>query len=97
MTAVFHPDVQQDVSKILRHYDSINPRLGDEFWTELMAFVEKATAHPLRYHFDVGGGRRRVSRKRFPYHFLFREVPGGIRVIVVRHDRQHPQTGAHRR
>jgi hypothetical protein len=60
MTAVFHPDVQQDVTKILRHYDSVNPRLGDEFWTELMAFVEKATDHPHRFHFDVNG-RRRVN------------------------------------
>jgi len=31
MKVVYHPDVQKDVSKILRHYDRINERLGDEF------------------------------------------------------------------
>ena len=96
MTAVFHPDVQQDVSRILRHYDRINPRLGDEFWTELLAFVEKAATHPQRFHFDANG-RRRVNLKRFPFHILFREIPGAIRILVVRHNRQHPQTGEHRR
>jgi plasmid stabilization system protein ParE len=96
MTAVFHPDVQRDVSAILRHYDRINPRLGDEFWTELMAFVERATAQPGRFHFDPTG-RRRVNLRRFPYHFLFREIPGAIRITVVRHNRQSPQTGAQRR
>lgn len=96
MTAVFHPDVQQDVSRILRHYVQINPRLGDEFWAELMAYVERAADAPHRFHFDANG-RRRVNLKRFPYRFLFREIPGAIRITVVRHNRQHPQTGAQRR
>ncbi len=31
MKVVYHPAVQRDVSSILRHYDGINDRLGDEF------------------------------------------------------------------
>lgn len=31
MKVVYHPAVQRDVSRILRHYDEINDRLGDEF------------------------------------------------------------------
>ena len=34
MNVVYHPAVQGDVSRILRHYDCINDRLGDEFWEE---------------------------------------------------------------
>ena len=30
MKVVYHPDVQRDVSRILRHYDGINDRLGDD-------------------------------------------------------------------
>ena len=30
MKVVYHPAVQRDVSTILRHYDGINDRLGDE-------------------------------------------------------------------
>ncbi len=36
MRLAYHPLVQNDVTRILRHYDRISPRLGDEFWTELM-------------------------------------------------------------
>jgi hypothetical protein len=35
--------------------------------------------------------------RRFPYHFLFREIPGGIRITVIRHHKQHPELGLERR
>jgi plasmid stabilization system protein ParE len=95
MTVVYHPAVQQDVSKILRYYDGINNHLGDEFWNELKSFIAEAAAKPGRYHFDERG-QRRVNLKRFPYHFLFREIPGGIRITVVRHHLQHPDFGSAR-
>lgn len=96
MKVVYHPAVQHDVSSILRHYDGINRRLGDEFWEELNSFINKATANPQRFRFD-GRSRRRVNLRRFPYHFLFREIPGGIRITVVRHHRRHPDRGLERR
>jgi hypothetical protein len=45
MKAVYHPAVQGDVSRILRHYDSINGQLGDEFWEELNSFIQRALAN----------------------------------------------------
>lgn len=42
MKVVFHPLIQRDVSNILRHYDGINDRLGDEFWDELNSFINLA-------------------------------------------------------
>jgi plasmid stabilization system protein ParE len=89
---VYHPAVQGDVSRILRHYDSINDHLGDEFWEELNAFIQRAAATPQHFHFQAGN-RRRVNLRRFPYHFLFREIPDGIRITVVRHHKQHPELG----
>ena len=41
MKVVYHPAVQGDVSRILRHYDGINDRLGDEFWEELILFIKQ--------------------------------------------------------
>jgi plasmid stabilization system protein ParE len=96
MSGVYHPAVQGDVSRILRHYDSINSRLGDEFWEELNAFIQRAAAHPQHFHFQ-SRDRRRVNLRRFPYHFLFREISGGIRITVVRHHKQHPESGLDRR
>jgi len=46
MKVVYHPAVQLDVSRILRHYDGINDQLGDEFWDELNTFFNQAAANP---------------------------------------------------
>jgi plasmid stabilization system protein ParE len=96
MRVVYHPAVQRDVSRILRHYDDINNHLGDEFWEELNSFVAKAAANPQRFHFETRD-RRRFNLRRFPYHFLFREIAGSIRITVVRHHKQHPERGIERR
>jgi toxin ParE1/3/4 len=94
MKVVYHPAVQGDLS--LRHYDGINYRLGDGFWDELNSFIQRAVANPRRFHFGLGD-RRRVNLKRFPYHFLFREIPDGIRITVIRHHKKRPQIGVKRR
>jgi plasmid stabilization system protein ParE len=96
MRLAYHPLVQRDVSGILRHYDQISPRLGDEFWAELMRLIELVSQKPERFHF-ADRGLRRANMRRFPYHLLFRQSPGGIRVIVVRHDRRHPTYGTRRK
>jgi toxin ParE1/3/4 len=75
MNVVYHPDVQRDVSGILRHYDCINDRLGDEFFEELNSVISQAAADPQRFHFEVRD-RRRINLKRFPYHVLFRDLRG---------------------
>lgn len=66
------------------------------FWKELNFFINRARANPQRFHFEARN-RRRVNLKRFPYHFLFREIAGGIRITVVRHHKQHPERGLDRR
>jgi hypothetical protein len=38
-----------------------------------------------------------VNLDRFPYHFLFRIVDDGVRVLVVRHHSRHPSLGIRRR
>ena len=96
MKVVYHPAVQGDVSRILRHYNGINDRLGDEFWEELNLSINQVIANPQRFHFEARN-RRRVNLRRFPYHFLFREIPGGIRITVVRHHKRHPEHGLQRR
>ena len=96
MTVVYHPAVQRDVGVVLRHYDRISPRLGDAFWDELMTWIEAARIAPERFHL-ADRGLRRVNLKRFPYHILYREMAGGIQMIVVRHHRRHPNYGVQRR
>ena len=96
MKAVYHPAVQGDVSRILRYYDSITRQLGDEFWEELNSCIRRAAENPQHFHFQARD-RRRVNLSRFPYHFLFREMPDGIRITVIRHHKQNPARGLKRR
>lgn len=96
MTVSYHPSVQRDVSRVLRRYDAVSNRLADEFWDELQSVLRTAAANPLRFHPYVED-LRRANLKRFPYHFLYRVLPGKIRVIAVRHHKQEPRTGTTRR
>lgn len=95
MKVVYHPAVQSDISKILRYYDNINNHLGDEFWDELNSFISAASINPTRFHRGAKN-RRRVNLKRFPFHFLFRKTNDGIRITVVRHNKQNPSFGLNR-
>ena len=58
MNVGYHPAVQKDVNRILRQYDLVSSRLGDEFWQELMKHIEAAGKNPLRFHPAVGDLRR---------------------------------------
>ena len=95
MRLAYHPLVQREVSKILRHYDRISKPLGDAFWAELTRLIELVSAKPERFHF-ADRGLRRANLRRFPYHLLFREKVDGIRVIVLRHNKRHPNYGTAR-
>ncbi len=96
MKVVYHPRVRKDVAQAQRYYDRISTQLGDDFWQELMALVDRAAKTPLRYHI-YSEPLRRANLKRFPYHVLFRTVSDGIRVTVLRHNKRHPKFGLDRR
>jgi hypothetical protein len=92
---VYHPRVPSEVRAFLDHYDSISSALGDSFWQEMTEAIDYARNHPERHHFDRTG-RRRSDLKRFPIHFLFRILPGIIRITAVRHDKQNPAYASRR-
>jgi hypothetical protein len=96
MRLVLHPAVPKEVARILQNYDQVSSKWDDEFWEELLSTMERAATQSGVHHFERTGRRRRANLKRFPYHFLFREVSGGIRVTAVRHNKTHPQTGLRR-
>ena len=89
MRLELHPAVEQDVAEALRRYDSVSNRLGEEFKAELQRMIALAAANPGRFHV-IKPGVHRANLRRFPYHFVYRELPDGIRVTLVRHHRRHP-------
>ena len=92
MRIEYHPAVEQDVAEALRRYDPVSQRLGEEFTTELRRFIAVAAEQPGRFHL-IKPGFHRANLKRFPYHFIYRKLPDGIRVTLVRHHRRHPGFG----
>ncbi|HEX5219500.1 MAG TPA: type II toxin-antitoxin system RelE/ParE family toxin [Verrucomicrobiae bacterium] len=95
MKVEYHPAVEQDVAEALDYYDGVSPILGDEFKKELRHFINLAVANPGRFH-PISSKFRRANLKRFPYHFLYREIPDGIRITLVRHHKRNPDYGAER-
>ena len=92
MRVTYNALVQKDVGRILQEYDSISPKLGDAFWDELNSKITATSQDPGRSH-PTGGDFRRVNLSRFPYHFLFRILPGKMRVTVVTHHKRNPAYG----
>jgi plasmid stabilization system protein ParE len=94
MMVEYHPAVEQDVAEALSYYDGVSSILGDEFKNELRHCIALAAAKPTKFH--PVGSFRRANLRRFPYHLLYREIPDGIRVTLVRHHKRHPDYGLER-
>jgi len=77
MRLSFHPFVQRDINSILRHYDTVSRKLGDQFFAELTAVLDTVLLNPQRGHL-VEADIRRVNLATFPYHFLYRVIPGAF-------------------
>ena len=93
----FHRLVQKDLRAVLRYYEEEGGApLADRFFAEVDALVEAIAREPTRFHF-TDHGLRRANLARFPYHLLFRERAGNIRILVLRHHRRHPRFGTGRR
>lgn len=95
MRLEFHPEVAEDLAEAVRRYDPVSPQLTERFLEEFRRLVAVAAHHSGRFH-PAGKRFRRANLKRFPYHFLYREVEGGIRVTLVRHHRRNPDYGMER-
>ena len=75
--------MRQDVAEAMRRYKAVSARLADDFWVELCRVIAMALANPNRFR-PCKPGFHRANLKGFPYHFIYREIPEGIRVTLVR-------------
>jgi plasmid stabilization system protein ParE len=83
------------VAEAMRRYKAVSERLANDFKTELRRVIAIAGTNPNRFH-PVKPDFHRANLERFPYHFIYRQIPEGIRVTLVRHHRRHPQVGMDR-
>ncbi|MBI5766851.1 MAG: hypothetical protein HZA93_03600 [Verrucomicrobia bacterium] len=57
---------------------------------------DRIAANPTRFGF-FKDDLRRARLRTFRHHFLFRIVEAEVRVLVLRHNRRHPEFGLTRR
>jgi len=91
----YHPSVQQDVAEATKRYKAVSSSLALQFKSELRGVIRQAAANPGRFHL-MNPKFHRANLRRFPYHFIYREIPEGIRVTLVRHHRRDPEFGLER-
>jgi toxin ParE1/3/4 len=97
MSVEYHPAVERELFKIRGYYESKAPGLGREFIEEFDQQVLRISATPGRWAVLEGNLRLSLMR-RFPYIIYFRECgPSKIRILVVKHERRHPNYGRNRR
>lgn len=93
----FHRLVQRDLNEALRWYEREGGSgVADRFFAEAEAMLAGIDRQPLRHHL-IGPGLRRANFPTFPFHFIYRVSPLGIRVLVLRHHRRRPGHGLSRR
>jgi len=96
MVLQFHREVFSDIDAVMAYYEKESgPQLADAFYSELRAKFQFVANEPLRFRI-IEKDLRRANLRRFPYHFLFRQIPDGIRILVVRHHRRDPAIGTER-
>jgi plasmid stabilization system protein ParE len=98
MNLEFHPAVQRDVNEITAYYErEASAALADRFFSAMQAQLAKIAAHPERFSpYPPNHRYQRAFIPRFPHVILFRVKQGRPRILVIKHQKQHPRRGLSR-
>jgi plasmid stabilization system protein ParE len=97
MRVEYHPAIETEINEIRSYYDERSPGLGSEFVGEFERQILALATAPERW-MVVTGDIRRCLMRRFPYIVYFRWINSDlIRIVVVKHQRRHPQYGRNRK
>ena len=92
-----HPDAEQDVAEAAAFYEQEgSAALSARFLTEFERASKLVLANP-GLGTPRARGRRGFRTIGFPYTVIYREMPRGVRILVVKHDRRRPGYGGSRR
>ena len=96
MSIFLHPLAEQDLEEAASFYEREgSPAVAARFLAEFYRVAKLLLANP-----GIGTprarGRRGFPTTGFPYTVIYRPLPAGIRVLVVKHDRRRPNYGGAR-
>ncbi len=85
----FVPAAGQEVEEALDWYLQRSVKAGESFLREFERGLALIAESPRLWpHFEAGA-RRYVLRK-FPFSIVYREIPGGIEIVAVAHQKKRP-------
>ena len=95
MNLQFHPAVQRDVNEITAYYErEASAVLADRFFTAMQAQLARIDAHPQQFSpYPPDQRYQRAFIPGFPHVILFRLKMGMPRILVIKHEKQHPRRG----
>ena len=87
MIVLFRSVAEAELAEAWDHYESIDPKLADDFLARVDSALERVVANPEAYevvHRDL----RRVRLRRFPHLLVYRVVGDVVVVVACTHPRQ---------
>jgi plasmid stabilization system protein ParE len=96
MKIELHPHAANDLADAADFYrQRAGSVIAQRFLDEFERIARFALRHP-ELGTPVQHGRRRLVFQVFPYSLIYRQIQGGIRVVVIRHHHRKPGFGASR-
>lgn len=89
MRLTYHPEAEAEIVQATGYYEKQVKGLGSRFLSDLEATIARIVEAPLRWPL-IEADVRRCSLRRFPYAVYYRVLPAGVRILVVKHHRRHP-------
>lgn len=97
LTFSLHPGAERDIADAMDFYvEQAGPLVAQRFLSEFERVAELLVENP-GFGTPTTRGRRVFSLRVFPYSVVYRSLEGGVRIVVVRHQRTKPGYGGARR
>jgi plasmid stabilization system protein ParE len=95
MTYSYHPHARRELDDAADYYDSIDLRLGDEFFEEIDDCISRLLMSPLAWT-KLRGSVRRCRTHRFPYSLIYDLEKEHVFIVAVMHSSREPNYWADR-
>lgn len=96
MTVVMHPLVLVDIAETMQFYEQEGgSKLAVDFFREYEGLLKQILERPLSFP-SLDDVLRLAMFDRFPFHIVFSIETTYIFILVVRHERRHPDFGLDR-
>lgn len=97
MSYSLHPGAEQDIANALDFYsEQAGVVVAERFLDEFERVARLLAEHP-GLGAPTGRGRSTFPLRIFPYSVVYRNLEGGIRILIVRHQHRKPGYAGRRR